>query len=371
MSQRVIADNWSLQLIAELYSDGLDADDCAQLPLSDDPTHAPAPIPCAVVALEALFDFLTDLILRDQILVDANFADAWATDQQAVRPLADQGIVVPYRFLDAEERLAEPRSAILERLLVSDRSRTQQEENAAAWAAGRIHELPHPFHSQLVWGGAGMLARSLVFETPYTPHPLRKRLFQNAGMLLPDADAVTRLTGVIREGRANVRRAHSSRDELCALQVAIDPLPIRVIREATSLANMLEVAAQMRDEYVGLRRWLGDYQASLSSDEFDDLSKQHALLRSVSDYVDGRIGRSSGNAPSFTIGVSAIDLGFSGRPVNWIRNKFGIRSMVNKLILDSSGRAEMKNLLGFFGHRTSALGLRVIEHFSRAVNVPA
>ncbi len=364
MSQRVISDNWSMQLIAALFTEGLDGDNCTQLPLSDDPALAPTPMPVAAVAIEALFDFLTDLILRDQILVDANFAHAWADDQKAVQPLAAQGIVVPYNFLESAARLSEPRQAVLERLLVTARLRTQQAENVAAWDPQHPEALPHGFHSQLVWGGAGMLARSLVFETPYTPHPLRKRLFQRAGLLLPDADAVTRVTSFVREGRAQVRRAHAGRDELCSLQVAIDPLPIRVIREASSRDDLLEVAAQLRDEYAGLRRWLGEFQSSLSSEDFDDQRKQHALLRSVSDYVDAQLGSASANSPSFSVGIGGVSLGMAGQPVNWLRNRFGIRSMVNKLILDHGGHAEIKKLLGFFKHRSSALGLRIIEHFS-------
>lgn len=54
MGQRVIADNWSLQAVSELFKQGLDPDDNPGIaPLTDPDKTVPA-LPQAVVNLEAL-----------------------------------------------------------------------------------------------------------------------------------------------------------------------------------------------------------------------------------------------------------------------------------------------------------------------------
>ena len=92
-----------------------------------------------------------------------------------------------------------------------------------------------------------MLARALVFERAYTPHPVRKRLFQKVGLALPDTDAGRRVYTMIEEKRASIRALHASGDELYSLQVNMQPLPIAVIRECRDRHNQLVAVLKDRE----------------------------------------------------------------------------------------------------------------------------
>ena len=78
MSQSVISDNWSLQDIARLFTSGLDESDTSYLIIERiNDRYGYEPVSHAGVSSESLFDFLTDIILRDQIIVDEQFINTW------------------------------------------------------------------------------------------------------------------------------------------------------------------------------------------------------------------------------------------------------------------------------------------------------
>lgn len=66
MAQGVVADNWSLQDITTLFTEGLERDRANEIVLNDG-QHSYSPVSSAIIQTEALFDFITDLILRDEI----------------------------------------------------------------------------------------------------------------------------------------------------------------------------------------------------------------------------------------------------------------------------------------------------------------
>ncbi len=60
-----------------------------------------------------------------------------------------------------------------------------------------------------------------------------------------------------------------------------------------------------------------------------------------------------------------LKVAIKGQPLNPLVNQFGIRSMVNKLILSRSGTSDLKKYLGFFDHKNTVVGMKVVEHFSQ------
>lgn len=76
MAEGVVADNWSLQDISTLLTDGLEGDVAGEIVIANN-AHSYKPVSSAVIQTEALFDFLTDLLLRDEILVDEEFTYSW------------------------------------------------------------------------------------------------------------------------------------------------------------------------------------------------------------------------------------------------------------------------------------------------------
>lgn len=362
MSSNVIADNWSLQEITQLLHYGMD-DEVAHLiePDVNEGTHVYKEILAAVIKTEALFDFLTDIILRDQLLVEEQHVDAWKREGGPLDEAANAGVVRPYSFRD-NFKLAAPRSELVDRLCVTESLRLEHELNVDGW--NRERRTPNPFLSATLWGGAGMMARSFVTEQGYTPHPIRRNFFQKAGLVLRNEDSLVRLNDKIKEKRASVYKAMNGADEFYSLYVNMMPLPIQVIQESSSHTDLITTALQLRDEYQELRHWLGCYQAAINSDEFAEVAKYQKILHSISQYVDSKMGVVDTQAPTFTAGVGVLKIAIKGDPINALKNQFGVRAMVNKLILGKSGAAELKKYLGFFDQKKSAVGMKVMEHFS-------
>lgn len=355
----MLADNWSLQDVSRLLVDGPPTDDAETLVLTKG-RHGTAPIPAAVTAIEGLFDLLTDIVLRDQILIDRNFTYAW-DEQGTYSALLRQHIVKPYAFLDYRDRFTDTRSVILDRLLVKSSLREAQAKNEESYALTRRSD--DPWLGQVVWGGAGMLARASAFNIPYTPHPVRRRFFELAGMALSATSATAHLTSLIEEQRSIVRNAMRGRDRLHNLQVSLDPIPIMVIAESSSLSDLIPTALQLRSNFAGLRSWLGAYQVELEKDDFASVKRQHRLLKSVVQYVSAEIGVSWTDRATLSAGLSAVDLSLEFKPLNFALNRFGVRSTVNHLIFQPGGREHLNKLLRLFDHENSKTGVAVVRHF--------
>ncbi|ELA9392410.1 hypothetical protein QTV37_004980, partial [Vibrio parahaemolyticus] len=78
MSQSVISDNWSLQYIGGLLTGGIDESESHYIAIDkENDRYSYEDSLSAIINTEALFDLLTDIILRDQILVEENFISAW------------------------------------------------------------------------------------------------------------------------------------------------------------------------------------------------------------------------------------------------------------------------------------------------------
>ncbi|MBN2607073.1 MAG: hypothetical protein JXR47_07040 [Thiotrichales bacterium] len=360
----VIADNWSLQNIAEMMVNGLDDEITHYVDVDfQNNSFSYKDVSHSAITVETFFDFITDIILRNQIVVDSNFSSSWKSKDSLLSKPFEAGLIREFSFLDEPDRLKEPRDEFLKRLCVTEGITQAHIENTVGWQNHR--QTPHPFLSQILWGGAGMLARSLVFEKGYTPHPIRKKLFLDSGFALPANTAVNTLTTFINEKRASLQTVNTDSSELFSLQVNLPPIPLKVIREANSVDDLITVAMQMRDEFSELRGWLGAYQNALSDGTYRDEKKFENIIKSVSLYIDSFMGKVDSNAPTFTAGIGVLKVSIKGRPINALQNQFGVRSMMNKLVLERSGDAELRKFLGFFGHRNSTIGLQVIEHFTK------
>lgn len=359
MSQSVLADNWTLQDVALLLTEGLPVDEAETLILIGE-GHGTAPVPAAITAVEGLFDLLTDIVLRDQILVDKDFTYAW--DENGIyTELLQCQVLKPYGFLDYRDRFTDTRAVILDRLLITTSLREAQAKNEEAYAlTRRSHD---PWLGQVVWGGAGMIARASAFNIPYAPHPVRRRFFELAGLALPATSATGHLTSFIEEQRATVRNSMRGKDRLHSLLISMDPIPLMVIAESRSLSDLIPTAMQLRSRFTGLRGWLGAYQVELDKDDFLAIKAQQRLLKSVGQYVAAEVGSSWVDRATLKAGLTAVDLSLETKPLNHLLNRFGVRSTINRLIFQPNGREHLTKLLKFFGHNTSKTGYTLTQHF--------
>jgi hypothetical protein len=54
-----------------------------------------------------------------------------------------------------------------------------------------------------------------------------------------------------------------------------------------------------------------------------------------------------------------------GNPLENIKNQFGVRATLNKLVLGAAGRAELKKYVGMFGEQGSEIGYEIERSFTQ------
>jgi hypothetical protein len=363
MAQGVVADNWSLQDISTLLTEGLEVDTAGEIILENN-VHSYKPVLSAIIQTEALFDFLTDLLLRDEILVEEKFTSAWELIDSPILEAKELGVVRPYPFLAEPEKIAGPRDRIVEHICSTESLKVAHQKNVDGWS--QFGKTPDALLSATLWGGAGMCARSFVYEKSYTPHPLRKRLFVNSGFMLPAGDSLHQFTTFLADKKVNVSKKIYGNDSLYSAYVNIPAIPIRIIQESSSADQLIFTALEMRDDFQALRDWLKMFQNAMSLEDTKSLLKYREQLDSVSQYNDKKIGFGSTNNPvTMEAGMGIFKIATQSNPLESLKNQFGIRATINKLIFGSSGKAEIKKYIGMFGEQKTSIGYEIEHYFTR------
>ncbi len=357
----VIADNWSFQTVAHALSEGLEMGEASLIRIDQEAgSHEFSDVPAGAFAIEAVFDLIADIVLREQIWVDEAFRTSWEGKHPGLDQLVAEGVVVPFRFLGQAQELDEPRRFYTSKLCVTESLKQAQRENEEGWK--RERKTPHPYLSQIVWGGAGMLARSLVYRHAYTPFPARRHLMIASGVAWAP-DAARNLRDLVTEKQARMSVLEGTGARVTQLKVNGAEIAALAIRESSTPKDLLEVALQLRAEYAELREWITNYQKALEEDDARTLGKCEGLLRSVSSFVDARLGRRTSSGPTFTLGWGVMQAALQGNPLDSVLNRFGVRAQINKLMFEQGSKQDLTKLLGIFGQRTSRNGLQIAEYF--------
>ena len=363
MAQGVVADNWSLQDISALFTDGMDASKSDEIIVKDN-IHSYTPVLYASLQTEALFDFLTDLVLRDEILVEEKFEHSWLNTNSPILKAKDLGVVRSYPFLKEPYKLVAPRERILEHMSSIESLKLAHKSNVMSWE--KTKQVPDPLLSATMWGGAGMCARSFVYEKSYTPHPLRKRFFINSGFMLPAGDALHQVTSFLNDEQMKVSKKIYGSDSLYSLFVNLPAIPLRIIQESNSVDQLIDIALEFRDDFKNLREWLKLFQNALTADDIEIINKYRKELDSVSDNVSSKIGLGSNGKPvTMEAGMGIFKIATQSNPLNTLRNQFGVRATLNKLIFGSNGKPEIKKFVAMFGQKNTNIGYAIEQCFTR------
>lgn len=357
----VVADNWSLQVVAQALSDGLELGEASLLEVDKEAgSHGYRNVPAGAIAIEAIFDLISDVVLREQIWVDEKFHQAWKGKNTSLEQLLGEKVVVPFRFLGQPQELDEPRRFFVSKLCVTDALKQAQLENEEGWIRNGI--APHPYLSQVIWGGAGMLARALVYGHAYTPFPARRRLMVDAGVVWAP-DAARHLRDLISEKQARMSVLESGGSRLTQLRVNGAEIAALAIRESSTPQDLFKVALQLRQEYTELRGWLTEYQHALEVNDVSATRRCQKLLRSASAFVEARLGQREASGPTFTIGLGLMQFSLQGSPLEGLLNRIGVRAQINRLMFGQTSSQDLAKLLQIFGQRTRSTGLKIAEHF--------
>ncbi len=109
MESSLIIDNWLLQDIGSCLANGLSDDEPSEIIIDKQTdSHSIVGVSSAGIQIEALLELLTNIVLRDKLIVDANFVSTWNPYVKYFEKLSNAGILRPLELLKYEDRLKEP-----------------------------------------------------------------------------------------------------------------------------------------------------------------------------------------------------------------------------------------------------------------------
>jgi hypothetical protein len=361
MGSALIIDNWLLQDIGTCLSCGLGSDSACEIAI-DRPnnSHSIINVPESGVQLEGLLSLLVDIVLRDSLVVDSNFTGTWDQYQAIFAPLLHSGLVRSLPFKTHEERLEEAKRYVLDQLCITSTLREEQRNNEESWAARK--EASNPYMSAVIWGTAGMLGRSHVYEAPYSGHPLRKRIIEQTILASPSRDAVSETLEWVAEERLRLFETKVKDGSQRTATLVLPPVAIEIIEEARDIDQLIPIAYQLRDKYAKVREWMKSIQIAMDTEDPKGIAKYKKTLSAVSKDLDRAMGNTEAGKVSLKIGIGWPGISISLGTLDNVIKKFGMRAMLNNQIFSPQGEKSIKKLLRLFDEDTSSIGRSAQEY---------
>ncbi len=357
MKTRILADNWTFQNAAEFLEQGLDGDDARELVIPDKGDgYGYKDVLADLVRFAALCQILNHLVLADEVWVDENFGGGWA-DNSSLSKAKSERVVVQKPFKSYADEWIPAREAMGDALCVNASLRKAHRANKRQWSKDQTS--PDSLFSQLVWGGSGMLARADYFKLPYSAHPLRQSLFERAGCLY-GPEALGRLERFVSSERLKISRQIDRPGYVANIQ--LPPIVVEVIEASSDLSRFVETAIQMRDRFQSVREWIGQLERDLGEEDTKKVLAHEKRLKGISQHLDSYSALSPPGDTAVQFSIGWLKVGTKGGdPVNAIRNQFGMRAEVNRLVLAPGGRNALRKLMKMLGEQHSKLGRELTE----------
>lgn len=348
-------DNWTLQEVKDLLANGLPTRRVGEIVLSPDlRRHSFSPIPEAVVQIDALLTLLTNLVCFDELIVDSEFVHTWQRSSNRLLPLLNCGIIFPKDHSPLEDNLANLREKIVDELCVTPTLRKSMAAIRSAWLESNEQVDPHL--SALIWGGAGMLARSHLAGVPYFGHPFRRKLLAQTKLYRTRESAAHSVTKFLETERAKMFRFRSQGLTGSFATVAIPPLAARVIEESSDLEQLVPAAINLRDQNVELREWIAKYQAAIDEEDERRQMKHERILRDLSKALQSKYGLEKSGSTGISISSAFFRFDISRSIVDTVKHSFGVRSTLFRLAMAPRGVKALEKLVRMLGEGQSSLG---------------
>lgn len=355
MPTSLLIDNWTLQDVESLLAGDVGDAKVGEIYLSQDrETHDFSSGLEATVRIDALLTLLTNVVCFDNLHIDNGFVNTWKRDVSQLTPLENLGVLglVDYSKFDRQRR--ELSSVMLNELCVTPSLRAAMQRIQEEWATTRESSDPHL--SALVWGTAGMFARSHITATPYFGHPLRRRLIAETRMFVPRSSAAEQFDAFVRTQRTKMFRYRAERLSGTFSHLVLPPFAVQIIEEASCLEDLVPVALQIRDQNLPLRHWLSDYQAAIDEEDEKRQIKFEATLMSVARSIEAKYGADKSGSIGFSLSTAFFKFDVPKSLVDAMRNSIGIRATLSKMVLTPRGHKAMEKLLAMLSVGGTSLG---------------
>ncbi|MHB1140802.1 MAG: hypothetical protein ACYC1T_03445 [Sulfuricaulis sp.] len=362
MSSTLIIDNWLLQDIGGCLAQGLSAESSSELIIDRGAgSHSIKEVSFAGVQVEALLGLLVDIVLRDALIVDSDFTGTWEHRAHLFAPLLSQDLIRALPFRIHAERLREPTKLIVGKLCVTTSLREAQKRNEESWKLRKIED--DKYMSAVIWGSAGMLSRSHVFEAPYSGHPLRWRLLEQSIMTLDREDMVRKTNEWITSERLRLYEVSGVDTLQRQALLVLPPIAVEVINEARGIDDLISVAVQLREKYRKLREWLKTVQNAVDTEDAKKISKYKKTLNAVAKDINRAVSADSGYGKiSLKIGYEIPSVNVTLLNLQGMLGRFGTRAILSQQVFAERGEKSLKKLLKMFDEEITSVGLAVRDY---------
>lgn len=136
----------------------------------------------------------------------------------------------------------------------------------------------------------------------------------------------------------------------------LPPIAVQVIEQASSVDDLLPFAIALREKYVKLRGWLATYQHALAIEDERKLSSNFKVLRSIAKSVEASYGAAESDSTNIFLSVGFLRVNNPGPSLSSAKNRFGIRSALTDLVVQSQGMNALRKLMNIFGEDKSGSG---------------
>lgn len=370
MKLALITDNWTLQDVNELLVSGLSPTPVGEIAISKDKkAHTFTDVPHAVIQVDCLLTLLTNLVIYDELIVDQGFMTTWDREHPQLSRLTTDSLVKPVLFDPNAETLVAVREEIVDKMAVTPSLKNAADENRKSWKLTGTATDPHM--SALLWGGAGMLARSHILSAPYFGHSLRRTLIRESGFLAARRDAWARTEKVVSAARTQMFRFRHSQIDGALASFNLPPIAVQVIEQAKSVDDLLLSAIALRDKYAKLREWLSAYQRALETEDEKKLLYNDKLLKTVAKSIEASYGAADTDATNVSLSVGFFSISIPVPSLDFATNRFGIRSALTDLVVQSQGENALRKLMKIFGEDKSGFGRDLCDQLRRRYSADA
>lgn len=362
MALDLITDNWILQSVGSMLSKGLSPKRLKALHIDGKRSHNFEEVPYAAVQIESLFTLLTNIVLRDRMLVDNRYLHTWEDDSHHFLPLLNQGHLGWQDFMPRSKEMTAPRHMMIERLCPTPELKKLYDQNQDALE--RTGEYENDLLSSLIWGTAAMLSRSHVYEAPYSPHPLRQRVIEQTIGTGRVRNIASEVMDHVQSQR--VQFYATGRGELKVEQanIVLPPIAVDVIQNSNSREELIERAIGFRTWHGDKREWISKIESTLSEGHRATKEMKQALAATEADVLHA-MGKEPEPGTSLNIQFKFFGLKRDVPILNGIIKQFRGHTMLTNMVFTKQGEDTLDKLLAMFEEKHTVIGESVREHFRR------
>jgi hypothetical protein len=264
----------------------------------------------------------------------------------ALHLLSEQKYVVARNFRKCGEGWLPIREAIEDQLCFAPALQSRHLANKEAYLHG--HPQPDPMLGQLLWGGAGMLARAHHTRLAYSGHPLREKLLADAKFLPGPASAQERVSAFVDEQRLQLCARLDASGYFAKLR--LPAVLVEVVEESRSAGDLISTAVQLRDRYAKLRAWIGEFQRAIDTEDVAEIESRGQMLAGIARGMNVSCTPGRSGDVTVQVGISALKLSAKlDNVADRVRNRFGVRAQIVQMVRTVPGRRALEKLATLLG----------------------